>query len=336
MAGNKNQKLKLLYLNDILQKQSDEEHPLSSSELCEKLAELGISAERKSIYSDIDALREFGVDIIQTRVPRRGYYVGSREFEPAEIRMLADAVQASGFISPKKTEELTDKLYALISDHQAQYLKNQIFVNTGTKCENNEIYYNIDKIQTAVNAGKRIRFKYFHRRIINNLPTYTPGREFTVSPYAMMWHEDRYYLICNYAKYDSLSHFRIDRMKKVEIVDENVRHFSEVSGYTDYFDVADYAAKVFKMFSGGKNETIELLCREAVLETIVDRFGLNVPYLTAGEGFFRVIINADVTDGLISWLVEMGNNVVALSPPSIVELTRERIEKLCQAYEIKK
>ena len=155
-----------------------------------------------------------------------------------------------------------------------------------------------------------------------------------MSPYAMMWHEDRYYLVGNYDKYDNISHFRIDRMKKVEVLEEKARPFSEVSSYTDFFDTADYARKVFKMFSGGKHENIELLCRDTMLETIVDRFGINVPYLTAGADSFRVIINAEVTDGLISWLMEMGSNVIVLSPPSIVEMTKQRIATLAEAYEI--
>lgn len=332
MAGNPKQKLKLLYIYDILLKKSDEENPLSAIDICKCLEEHDITAERKSIYSDIEALRDFGVDIMKTKVPKSGFYIGNRDFEVAEIRMLADAVQASGFIPAKKSNELSEKLYDLLSEGQSDFIRNQIYVNRGIKCENNEIYYNIDKIQTAINSGNKIRFKYYRREIVNNKPVYDKGKEFEYSPYAMMWSDDRYYLVGNYEKYDNLSHYRIDRMKKVEIIESKARPFSEVSDYTRFFDIGDYAKKVFKMFGGGEEKTIELICKNYMLEPIIDRFGTGVPYRIADEEHFKIIVKGEVTDGLLSWLMDVGGSVRVVSPPDLVEKAQNKVKQIAKDY----
>lgn len=332
MAGSPKQKLKLLYIYDILLKTADEEHPISALEICGFLEERGIKAERKSVYADIEALREFGVDIMKTKVPKSGFYIGSRDFEVAEIRMLADAVLASGFITPKKSGELIEKLYGLLSQGQAKFIKDQVYVNRGIKCENNEIYYNIDKIQTAINSGNKIKFKYYRREIVKNRPVYTEGKEFEYSPYAMMWSDDRYYLVGNYEKYNNLSHYRIDRMKKVEILDQKARHFSEVSDYTSFFDIGDYAKKVFKMYGGGEEKTLELVCKNYMLETIIDRFGVSAPYRTVDGEHFKIIVKGEVTEGLISWLMEVGGSVKVLSPPELVEKAKNKAKQIAEDY----
>ena len=158
MEARASQKLKLLYIVNILKEQTDEEHPLNASEICEKLEGYGITAERKAIYSDIDALVDFGYDIINTRVPRRGYFLASRDFELPEIYLLSDAVRSADFVSPKKTRELIAKLDAMLSVHQAKKREKGIFINPKQKCNNEEIYYSIDKISDAIlNTDEKIK-----------------------------------------------------------------------------------------------------------------------------------------------------------------------------------
>lgn len=243
MAARRGQKLKLLYIVKILTQLTDEEHPMSATEICERLAECGVTAERKSIYNDIECLVSFGYDIIFTRTPKNGYFLASREFELPEIFLLCDAVRTAKFISEKKTRELTAKLDGLISKYQSKRNIHGIYIDSSNKTHNEELFYNIDSINTAITEGKKIKFTYSKRVLQEGKNIITESKTRIVSPYAMTWQFDYYYLIGNYEKYDNLMNLRIDRIHSVEILDEPIRHFSEVSDYSDTFDVADYTKK---------------------------------------------------------------------------------------------
>ena len=230
MADKGYTKLKLLYVKDFLDKQSDEEHPVSVEDINEMLLSKEIECERKSIYSDVKTLKEYGMDILSVRQPKTGYCVCSRDFELPELRLLIDAVQAANFITPKKTKELIKKIGTLCSVSQAKMLEKQVYIEKRHKCSNEEIYYNIDIINRAIQSGKRISFIYQKRQLDTaENKVVTEEKEFSVSPYAMIWSNDHYYLIANNQKYNNLMHTRIDRMKKVEILEERARKFSEVS-----------------------------------------------------------------------------------------------------------
>lgn len=182
-------KLKLLYLLEILRKETDEDHPLPSSELCERLEEKGISCERKSIYRDMETLAAYGYEIINTRKPRQGFFLVSREFEPPEVRLLLDAVASAPFITEKKTAELTEKLCGFLSESQKEAVSNQLCLQSDSdrvKFDNEEVYYNIDAIHRAIESGKRVQFHYFHKVISNGSVRTNPGRTFCISPYAMI------------------------------------------------------------------------------------------------------------------------------------------------------
>ncbi|MBO4734077.1 MAG: WYL domain-containing protein, partial [Clostridia bacterium] len=250
MASGASQKLKLLYIIKILEEYSDEEHPLSSTFIIQKLEAYGISAERKAIYDDIECLQEFGLDIIKTRNPKAGYFLADREFELPEIYLLEDAVRTAHFISEKKTRDLCKKLDKKLSVHQLDRNKSGIYINTDGKTKNESIFYNIDTISRAIENRRKITFKYGVRQLNGRREIETVYKDRTVSPYALTWQDDHYYLICNYDKYDNLLHLRVDRMKSVAETDEQYRRFSEVSKYTDTFNVADYTQSLFDMFAG--------------------------------------------------------------------------------------
>lgn len=333
MAGRPQQKLKLLYIQKILSEHSDEQHPLSSGEIINALAGYGIQTERKSIYSDIDTLRDFGVDIIKTKTPKSGYFIGSRKFQASEIRMFIDAIRTAPFITPSKTNDLIKKLESELSLYQAASIASQTHSFNVTKTENSEVYYNIDTIQHAIAEKSKIRFFYYHRQIVNNMPVNNAGKEFVFSPYALMWDSDRYYMVGNYDKYDNLSHYRVDRMKKVEIIQNSTaRPFSEVCEYTHTFNTADYSKKVFKMYSGGNEISFVLLCDNDMLEPIIDRFGKQMPFHTVDSGHFKVTVRGQISEGLISWLMEVGEKVRVVSPDSLVELLKKRISSIAQNY----
>ena len=243
-------KTKTLLVYKYLSEKSDENNPLSTTELIELLRQDGINCERKSIYADVKTLNDIGFDIVSTKSPKRGFFMGTRRFELPEVRLLIDAVSSAGFITPQKTTDLIEKLESLVSSNQAKELVSQVYISSDTKCDNEEIYYVIDFLHDAILDGKKVKFKYKRRNIDKeNKKSYTE-KTFTVSPYALVWKNDHYYLVCNNQKYDNLMNLRLDRMRQIEILEDEIKPLSEVSEYDGVFDIADYSSKMFNMFSG--------------------------------------------------------------------------------------
>lgn len=324
-------KLKTLYILEFLRRYSDEEHPLSSRRLLELLEEKGIHAERKSIYSDMDALREIGYDIVSVRTPKKGFFMASRTFQLPEVRLLVDAVQSAGFITPGKTRELTEKLESLVSENQARQMVSQVYCETASKCENESIYIIIDCLDRAIQEKKKLRFTYRRRNIDRlNKKSYSE-KVMRVSPYALLWKDDHYYLVCNNEKYDNLMNLRVDRIKNPTQLYEAARPVSEVSDYKNGFDRADYAAKMFNMFSG-KTKTITLRCTMDMREEIMDRFGAGVPLTALDINHFETHFDAAVSDGLVSWIMQFGTEVQVTSPPEVCEMVRQKAESIAALY----
>ncbi len=331
MAPRSEQKLKLLYIIDILRHSTDEDHPISAPEICKKLAANGITAERKAIYGDIETLIDFGYDIIKTRVPKAGYFLASREFEVPEIYLLSDAVRTARFISAKKTRELVSKLDGMLSDHQAKKRNKGIYIDSMGKCTNEEIYYNIDAINRAIENRHKIILKYGVRELGPNREIETVLKQRKISPYAMTWQDDHYYLIGNYEKYDNLIHMRIDRMRSVTETDESIRHFSEVCDYTDVFDVADYTKKLFSMF-GGDAQEIELRCNKRILEQLTDRFGENIFIRNVSDTHFEFSAKAVVSGALVTWIMNYGDDIEVKSPQILRDMITDRAQQILQIY----
>lgn len=326
-------KLKLLYIKEYLEKHSDEDHPVDVEELTDMLYQKGIECERKSVYSDVKMLKEYGMDIASVRSPKPGYALLSRDFEIPEVRLLIDAVQSANFITPKKSKELIVKIGSLCSESQAKILEKQVYIDNRVKCANEEIYYNIDIINRAIQQNKQISFVYRKRKlsevegeIINE------DKEFTVSPYALIWSNDHYYLVSNNAKYDNLMHTRIDRMRKVELFDMKARSFSEVSPYKSFFDSADYSGKIFNMFSGD-TQRLEICCHNSILEEILDRFGQTGELRKSEEDDrFRLITKSIVSDGLVSWIMQFGDKIKVIAPESLKNDILEKANSISELY----
>lgn len=333
MANNGNSKLKLLMILQLLNEYSDEDHPLSSVDLCELLEKEGILSERKSIYRDIAVLTDFGIDIISTRSPKPGFFVAKRDFELPEVRLLMDAVLTAPFITSKKTTELTKKLQSLLSCYQAESVTQQLYMDQRVKFDNEEIYYTIDAVNRAIAQNKQITFQYHHKVIVGHRLEYDKGREFTISPYALLWANDKYYLAGNYGKYDNVGNFRVDRMKHVLVTKLDCRPFSEVSPYHNYFDAADYLKKSFNMYTG-EQELIELRCSNDILETVADKFGTNLEFYCHDDNAFTVRARVYVSDGLIEWLMQYGSRIVVQAPKDLRQKMLDRIASLNEAYSV--
>lgn len=332
MAQQKNTKLKLLHLSDILSEKTDEAHPLSANELCDALCAAGIEAERKSVYKDIEVLKEYGLDIILgTENNKRGYFIGARKFELAELRLLLDAVQAANFISQKKTKILVEKIESFASKYQAATLHRQVYVDNRPKCKNEELYYTISALDDAINAELKVKFTYSRRVITDEFKQKSDEKAFKVSPYALIWSDDHYYLVCNNEKYDNLMNLRIDRIKSIAVTEESARPFSEVSDYTTRFDSADYASKLFNMYSG-EPKPIELICENGMLELILDKFGERVRLQKYDDDSFVVKTNAVVSDGLSAWLLQFGKRVKVKSPNELKAAVKRKALETYEAY----
>ena len=335
MAGQADIKKKTLLIKDYLLKYSDEENPVSTNELIEMLKNNGIECERKSIYNDISILGDCGLDIIKTRKNGGGYFIGSRDFELVEVRLLIDAVQSAGFITAQKSKKLIKKIGSLCSEAQMKKLTQQVYIDNRVKNKNESIYYYIDILSDAIASGKMISCKYLKcRDAVNVAKVKMPEKDLTLSPYALIWSADHYYLVANNSKYDNLMHLRIDRMKNVKLIEgSTARPFEEVCEYRNYFDVADYSKRVFNMFSGAI-EDIELWCHIDVLEQILDRFGEDVSIRQDfdNEDHFFVRAKAAVSPGLVSWLMQFENNIKVLSPQSLIDGIMEKIIKISAQY----
>ncbi len=310
---------------------SDEEHILNSMDISEYLLGYGIECERKSIYKDIEILIEYGMDIIKTTKPKSGYFLASRDFEIAELRLINDAIQSAGFISRKKTVSLLKKTDTLISDYQAKRLKDQVFIDRRNKCTNEEIFYNIDSLDTAIKTEKKVRLNYSRRKLDDKYAASNETREFVLSPYALIWADDHYYLVANNEKYDNLMNLRIDRIKKVEVLDLSRRHISEVSEYKNMFDTADYVSKTFNMFTG-KPEMTQLKCKTEILEAMLDRFGEKISIKKGESGWFYIYDELFINDGLASWIMQFGDKIEVIYPLELKQMIKNKAESILGIY----
>ena len=328
MAKGNNQKLKIIYLMKILLEKTDEEHSITMPEIIAALESYGISAERKSIYSDIENLRVFGMDIIGEQRDRTFYYhVGNRQFELAELKLLVDSVQSAKFITVKKSNELIKKIEGLASKYEASQLQRQVYVSGRIKTMNESIYYNVDKIHTAIGANSKITFQYFQWDVNKKMVLRRNGALYEVSPWALSWDDENYYLIAFDSKEDKIKHFRVDKMLHIELKNEK----REGKGRFRKFDMAVYAKKTFGMF-GGEEQTVKLLCDNTFAGVMIDRFGKDIFMVPVDDSHFTVSVNVAVSRQFLAWVFALGEGVKIVEPQSVVEQMKEEAERLMRQY----
>ena len=332
MPKTSGQQVKVLAILDILKKYADEENPINAIEISDKLSDNGIEAERKAVYRGIEALIDYGYDIIQTRSPKAGYYLADKTFELPEIYLLTDAVQAASFITVKKTRELVRKLDSMLSEGERRKREKGIYIDNGHKCENEEIYYNIDTLSRAVALKKKVTLTYIIRQISEDRKLFNVNKEYKLSPYALIWQNEHYYLVANNEKYNNLMHIRLDRIKKVNVTKEDWRHFSEVSCYKDTFDIADYTAKSFQMYTGELKE-ITLRCNNSIIEQVVDRFSDKIFIRNVEDGRFSFSTDVILSDGLVNWILQFGDNIKVEAPTELIGMVKGRIGEIVSLYE---
>ena len=319
MARSSNQKLKLLHLLDILRTETDEAHPLPLQNIIDTLANRGISAERKSLYSDFDALTEFGIPIEKKG---RGYYLAERPYELAELKTLVDIIQSSRFLTAKKCQALTKKLYRETSRHSAAELDRQVHA-AGVKAPNEHIYYTVDAIHTAIRDDRKIRFSYFRYNERKELIERHVGYTYSVSPLALLFDNENYYLIAYADAENEIRHYRVDRMRTVSVSKEKR---SAAAACTD-FDISRYENKAFGMF-GGNETLITLHCQNSAAGAIIDRFGEEPTFLCRSDGTFDVTVRVFVSPQFYGWLTGLGKLVQIKAPEDVATAYKAYLKEL--------
>ena len=322
MAKGAGQKQKLLVLQNVLLERTDEEHPISTQALIDTLAAQGIPAERKSIYDDMEVLRQAGLDIQSRKGKDPGWFVGQRPFQLPELKLLVDAVQSCKFITKRKSDDLIRKLEGLTSAHQARQLQRQVYVDRRVKTMNESVYYSIDKLHTALASGKAVTFRYFDYSVRKEKVFRRNGRRYTVFPHGLIWDSENYYLVGWDGAKKEVRHYRVDKMTELAVTCLRLENGEDLDRCT--FDMAAYAAKHFGMFSGREGK-VRLRCANTMVGVMLDRFGPEVILVPDGPDHFTLTVEAVVSPQFFGWLFGLGDGVVLISPDWAVEDYRSRL-----------
>lgn len=326
----RNQKLKIVYLMKILLENTDELHSITLQEIIDKLGEYNVTCERKSLYTDIEMLRHYGLDIYgEQRNRTYNYRVVNRQFELAELKLLVDSVQASKFITEKKSNELIKKIEGLASKYEARQLHRQVYVSGRVKAMNENILINVDGIHQAINENVRICFQYFMWTPKKKMEYRRDGKVYEVSPWALSWDDENYYMVAYDHEADKIKHYRVDKMVHMTITDrprEGKKHFKS-------FNMVEYSKKLFGMFDG-EEERVSIRCANHLAGVMIDRFGQDVRMLPEDEEHFVVHVKVAVSKQFFGWIVALGDEVQLLGPEKVVKQMQEEVQKLAKLYSV--
>ena len=327
MPKSPNQKIKLLYLMQILLEETDDDHALTTAQLIDRLAALDVKAERKTIYDDIETLRHFGLDILLRKESPAGYYIGSRQFELAELKLLVDTVQASRFLTAKKSDELIRKLEKLTSHHEAHQLQRQVTVTGRIKTMNESIFYNVDKIHDALSAGVMIRFQYFEWTPEKKQNLRHDGTFYEISPWALNWDDENYYMIGYDHNVAKVKYYRVDKMLRIQLT-KKPRQGKE---HLQDLNMADFSRKTFGMFAGQEQE-LRIRFPNHLAGVVIDRFGKEIPLRPDTDHSFTARLPVTISGQFFGWLAGLGPGVRILSPESAAQEYQEYLRKLLEDY----
>ncbi len=323
------QKIKLLKLMELLQQETDELHPLSTNEICNRLSAMGISCERRTLTKDIALLNEQGFEVMWCRVGKeKGYYVEDRSFSVPEIKILIDAVQAANFITDKKSAELIDKISALGGSHRADILKSNLVCFNTRKHSNETIYYSVGYLEDAIQQKNKVLFRYFDLDEHGEKIYRRDGHRYVVEPVALVFHEDNYYVVAYSAKHDSTANYRIDRMDSVEVIDEPVSSKAlalrnEVSGYTE---------RVFKMY-GGQPVDLVIEFEDKLIGVVYDKFGEDTKMIRTHDHRCVATVKVQLSPTFWGWLFQFGKQMRILSPSNLNEEYKKMVCEVMESHE---
>lgn len=329
MPKGTNQKLKLYYLSRIMLEKTDDEHMITMPEIKEALEAYGVTADRKSLYDDLQALEVLGIEVIGEKVGRNYYYhVGGKAFEIAELKLLVDSIQSSKFITEKKSTELIKKLTNMASVYEAAQLRRQVVVHGRVKTMNESIYYFVDDIHRAIAENKKISFEYMkwneEKKLVRRKDTL-----YVVSPWALTWDDENYYLIAYDDAAERIKHFRVDKLKSIQVLEDRRTGKDAFKA----FDMARYAKMSFGMF-GGKPTKVRISFENDLVGVFIDRFGRDIPiYSTDREGWSETSVEVAMSDQFLGWIFALGSKVKILGPKEVVARFKDELAAMKQLYD---
>lgn len=309
------QKLSLLHIRDYLEQYSDAEHPVTSQQLIDMLADKGISCERKTIYANIAALQDYGVDIINQRGKNGGYYIASRIFDAPELKLLIDAVQSSRYLTESKSRDLIRKLCQQCNRYEANLMHRDIVIDRRVKTMNESIYYNVDSIQEAISENRQISFRYFDWGIDGK--RHYREKEYQASPYGLCQDNENCYLLAHSPRY-GVTQYRVDRMSDIRLRDEKRTPCPELTGK----ELVSTANQLFQMFSGTLTR-VKLRFHKSLANVVIDRFGKDTMMIPDGEEHFTFTVDVAVSPLFLGWVVSLEEKAQILYPQSVVDQCNE-------------
>lgn len=323
----RNQKLKIIYLMDILMKCTDENHGITLDQILEQLKTYDVTADRKTIYDDVEHLRAYGLEIeLEQKNRTFNYRVLNHDFELVELKMLVDAVSSAKFITEKESDALIRKLEQFASKYQAEELQRQVKVNGRVKTKNKRTFYSVDAIHEAMNGNQQITFRYFSWNADKKMELRHDGKLYHVSPWALCWDDEKYYLIGYDSDKQGIKHFRVDKMIDTAVTEETRCGEDEFKK----MDMGAYANRMFGMFDG-EVQKVELSCPDSMANVIIDRFGMDVQISKKKDGYFSAKVDVAVTDLFIGWVMAL-RGVKIVGPEPVVALVKEKLREQTELY----
>ncbi len=323
-------KIKLIKILEILHEFSDENNPMDTYDILSKLEQLEIKCDRRTLASDIELLNQYGYEIMISKEIGKSthYYIDDRKFDIPELKILIDAIQSASFITPKKTKILIDKIASLNGKHQSEILKNNLVEYNASKRYNEQIYYNINEIEKALQLHKKISFVYFDydkdlKQVLRH-----QGKRYYVNPVTTICAMNNYYLICYDDYHDKINHYRIDKMKEVELT----RHDIIVTNAIKEFDLKKHCSQVFGMYVGEK-EKIILDIDSSLIETIIDKFGTDIKLQELHNKKLRLSAYAQISVPFINWCMGFGNKLKVIAPNHLVRDIKNHIKEINDLYQ---
>ena len=325
MENDNRQKVKLLQLIEILKQDTDPEHPLKTVELCAKLKEVGITCDRRTLSRDILALQEFNYPISSRMIGHEKAYYSEqkRGFSVAELKIMIDAIQAASFVTPDKTEDLVYRIAEMGGSRKADILKSNIVCFNTRKHTNEDIYKNVEVLETALQAKTQASFYYFDRNEKGERVYRKKKKRYIVEPMALIFHEDNYYLMCFSSKYNGITNYRVDRMEEVAVEDAPVSQDAII----DDSDIAEYTKQAFKMY-GGPVMDVTLQFDDKLIGVVQDNFGEQVNIVRTAPTTCVASVQLQVSPTFWGWLFQFGKQMSILSPEELVKEYKEKAVNL--------
>lgn len=328
MAKGRNQKLKLLYLTKIFMEKTDESHALTLAEITTILNGYEVTADRKTLYLDFEELKHYGLDIIsEQRSKTVVYYLASRDFELAELKLLVDSVQSSKFITEKKSNSLIKKLESLVSEHESKQLHRQVITSGRVKTMNESILINVDSIHSAINNNRQISFQYFQWTPDKQRELRHDGQRYTISPWHLVWDNENYYMIGYDSDSEMIKHFRVDKMLRISSGNEKREGLKKMKE----FNIATYSRTLFGML-GGESTRVTLQCHNSMAGVIIDRFGKDTVMLRHDDEHFIAYVEVVPSDQFLGWIIGLSSYVQIMEPSSVVKRIKDLLSKQMELY----